>query len=334
MLIVMQQSADADSIGAVVHYLQNKGLRAEALPGGQRTAIGVLGNKAFVDEQAVARMDGVKEIIHVTKPYKLVSREFYPVDTLVQVGGARFGAGHRSMIAGPCGVESEEQILTAARNLKDLGVQVLRGGAFKPRTSPYSYQGLGHEALGYLAKAREETGLAICVEIIRTDDVQLYDDMVDLIQVGARNMQNYELLKRLGKIRTPVLLKRGPSATVDEFLLAAEYLLAGGNKQVILCERGIRTFERSTRYTLDLNSVALIKQVSHLPIIVDPSHAAGRHDLVGPLAKAGLAVGADGLIVETHPKPTEARSDASQQLDPQEFAELYHSLAFTQAVPA
>jgi 3-deoxy-7-phosphoheptulonate synthase len=323
MLVVMRAEATKEEVNNVISYLQSLQLKAEELPGSNRVAIGVTGNKKHVAHKEVQRMPGVKELIEVTHKYKKVSREFYPKDTVVNVGAAAFGGEKPVLIAGPCSVESADQIMRTAEMIKNQGAQVLRGGIFKPRTSPYDFQGLGYKGLELLKKASIEFDLPICVELMNTEDISLYSHEVDLIQIGARNMQNFDLLKKLGKIDTPILLKRGASATVEEFLLAAEYILDGGNPNVILCERGIRTFETSTRNTLDLNSVALIRQMSHLPIIVDPCHAAGRHDLVTPLALASMAVGAQGLIIETHPEPFRALSDANQQLDFDQFANFY-----------
>lgn len=319
MLVVMNADASAEQIQNVVRFLQGIGYEAEPLPGHSRTAIGVRGNVHYVPNNEVLRLPGVRELIRVTKPYKLVSKEFHPLETLVQVGEVVFGGPEPVLIAGPCSVESEAQVFATAHKVKALGAGILRGGLFKPRTSPYSFQGVGYQGLPWLQAARAATGLPICVELMSINDLDLFAAEVDLIQVGARNMQNFDLLKHLAKLDKPVLLKRGASATVEEFLLAAEYLLEGGNPNVILCERGIRTFETSTRNQLDVNSIALIRQLSHLPIIADPSHAAGRFDLVPPLAKAALAAGAQGLILETHPKPHLAKSDAEQQLD---FAQL------------
>lgn len=322
MLVVMHAGASENEISEVSNYLIGKGLQTELLPGSNRVAIGVTGNKKYVSHDEVNRMPGVKEIIHVTHKYKRVSREFYPENTIVKVGEAAFGSGIPGIIAGPCSVESKEQIRLAAEHVKKLGGHVLRGGVFKPRTSPYDFQGIGHKGMQWMKDAGEEFNIPICVEIMSVRDIDFFNENVDMIQVGARSMQNFDLLKELGQLKKPILLKRGMSALVDEFLLAAEYIIDGGNKEVVLCERGIRTFETSTRNILDLNSVALIKKKSHLPIIVDPSHAAGKHDLVLPLAKAGLAVGADGIIVETHPEPMAALSDANQQLDFKQFEEF------------
>jgi len=322
MLVVMEAKATKEEVTTVISYLQSLNLKAEELPGANRVAIGVTGNKKHISHQEVQRMPGVKELIQVTHKYKRVSREFYPDNTIVKVKNALFGGNAPVLIAGPCSVESEDQIMRTAEMLKSLGVEVLRGGIFKPRTSPYDFQGLGYKGLELLKKASVASDLPICVELMNPEDISLFEHEVDIIQIGARNMQNFDLLKKLGKIQTPVLLKRGASSTVEEFLLAAEYILDGGNSNVILCERGIRTFETSTRNTLDLNSVALIRKMSHLPIIVDPCHAAGRHDLVTPLAMAAMAVGAQGLIIETHPEPFKALSDANQQLDFEQFSEF------------
>lgn len=322
MLVVMEAKATKEEVNNVISYLQSLQLKAEELPGANRVAIGITGNKKHVTHKEIQRMPGVKELIEVTHKYKKVSREFFPDDTIVNVKGVEFGGEKPVLIAGPCSVESEEQIMQSAAKIKELGATVLRGGIFKPRTSPYDFQGLGYKGLELIKKAGEAYNLPICVELMNSEDIPLFEHEVDIIQIGARNMQNFDLLKKLGKINTPILLKRGASATVEEFLLAAEYILDGGNSNVILCERGIRTFETSTRNTLDLNSVALIRKMSHLPIIVDPCHAAGRHDLVTPLAMASMAVGAQGLIIETHPEPFKALSDANQQLDFDQFADF------------
>lgn len=327
MLIVMNQNATKEQVQSVVNILNEKQLKPEILPGATRVAIGVMGNKYEVAEGIISRMEGVKEIIHVTKPYKRVSREFKPEKTKIDIGsGVIFGEEKLRMIAGPCSVESEKQIIETAHAVKEMGASALRGGIFKPRTSPYFFQGLGYPGLQFLLRAKEETKLPLVVEIISAEDIPLFNEMVDVVQVGSRNMHNFDLLKRLGKIQKPILLKRGFSATLDEFLLSAEYILDGGNPNVILCERGIRTFENSTRNTLDLNSVALIKHLSHLPIIVDPSHAAGRYDLVADLARAAVAIGVDGLLVEVHPRPQEALSDSNQQLNFEQFKKLMNEI--------
>ena len=296
-------------------------LRAQVLPGSIRTAIGVMGNLGYVDADQVLLMPGVKEIIHVSKPYKLVSRQFKSENTLIRVGeDVVIGGEEIVVMAGPCAVETEEQILKIARAVAASGAKILRGGAFKPRTAPYSFQGLGEEGLKLLAIAREETGLKIVTEVMSDRDVELVYEDADMLQVGTRNMQNFSLLKELGKIDKPVLLKRGMSATIEEWLLAAEYIVSSGNHRVVLCERGIRTFETYTRFTLDLSAVPLVKQLSHLPVIVDPSHGTGRRELVIPMAKAAIAAGADGLMIEVHHDPENSwTGDGRQSLLPDQF---------------
>ena len=315
MLIVMNHKAGPKQIEAVTMAVEAMGLTAAPIPGSERTAIGVLGNKGYVDDTNIRDLPGVQEVIHVSKTYKLVSRDFHPRPTIVKVGGVEIGEGKRPVVvAGPCAVESEEQILKTARAVKKAGADLLRGGAFKPRTGPHTFQGLREEGLRLLALAREATGLPIVTEVMSPDNVGLVAEYADLLQVGARNMQNFDLLRELGKIRKPVLLKRGMSATIEEFLAAAEYVLAEGNHQVILCERGIRTFETATRNTLDLAVVPLVKELSHLPIMVDPSHATGKRSLVAPMSKAALVAGAHGILVEVHPEPEKALSDGPQSL--------------------
>lgn len=315
MLIVMSHNATQTDIDAVIRTVQEMGYTAAPIPGSLRTAIGVLGNKGYVDDTKIRDLPGVQQAIHVSKPYKLVSRDFHPENTIVDVSGVKIGEGQRPVIvAGPCAVESEEQIMLTARFVKQAGADLLRGGAFKPRTGPHTFQGLREEGLVLLAKAREATGLPIVTEVMSPDNVGLVAEYADLMQVGARNMQNFDLLRELGKIRKPVLLKRGMSATIEEFLAAAEYILAEGNEEVILCERGIRTFETATRNTLDLAMVPLVKEMTHLPIMVDPSHATGKRSLVTPMSKAALVAGAHGVLVEVHPEPEKALSDGPQSL--------------------
>ena len=288
---------------------------ARPIPGSERTAIGVLGNKGYVDDTNIRRLSGEQRVIHVSKPYKMVSRDFHPRGTIVKVDGHKIGEGKRPVIiAGPCAVESEAQIVKTALSVKKAGADMLRGGAFKPRTGPHTFQGLKEEGLKLLALPKKETGLSIVTEVMSTDNVALVGEYADILQVGARNMQNFDLLTELGRINKPVLLKRGMSATVEEFLAAAEYILAEGNDQVILCERGIRTFETATRNSLDLSIVPLIKELTHLPVMVDPSHATGKRSLVPPMAKAALVVGAHGIMVEVHPEPDKALSDGPQSL--------------------
>jgi len=315
MLIVMNHTATQADIDNVIATVSEMGFTAAPIPGGERTAIGVLGNKGYVDDTKIRDLSGVQQAIHVSKPYKLVSRDFHPENTIVDVAGVKIGEGQRAVVVGgPCAVESEEQILKTARFVKQCGADLLRGGAFKPRTGPHTFQGLREEGLKLLAKAREATGLPIVTEVMSPDNVGLVAEYADLLQVGARNMQNFDLLRELGKIRKPILLKRGMSATIEEFLAAAEYILAEGNEQVILCERGIRTFETSTRNTLDLAMVPLVKELTHLPVMVDPSHATGKRSLVTPMSKAALVAGAHGVLVEVHPEPEKALSDGPQSL--------------------
>jgi len=315
MLIVMSHNATTADIDAVVRTVSEMGLTAAPIPGRERTAIGVLGNQGYVDDSKILELAGVQQVIHVSKPYKLVSRDFHPGDTIVDVQGVRVGQGCRPVVvAGPCAVESEEQIVKTALFVKQAGADMLRGGAFKPRTGPHTFQGLREEGLKLLATAGRESGLPIVTEVMSPDNVGLVAEYADLLQVGARNMQNFDLLRELGRIRKPVLLKRGMSATVEEFLAAAEYILAEGNDQVILCERGIRTYETATRNTLDLAVAPLIKEMSHLPIMVDPSHATGKRSLVPPMALAALVAGAHGVLVEVHPEPEKALSDGPQSL--------------------
>ncbi len=327
MLIVMSHTATQADIDKVIATVSEMGFTAAPIPGSQRTAIGVLGNKGYVDDTKIRDLPGVQQAIHVSKPYKLVSRDFHPENTIVDVAGVKIGEGQRPVVVGgPCAVESEEQIMTTARFVKQAGADLLRGGAFKPRTGPHTFQGLREEGLKLLAKAREATGLPIVTEVMSPDNVGLVAGYADLLQVGARNMQNFDLLRELGKIRKPVLLKRGMSATIEEFLAAAEYILAEGNDQVILCERGIRTFETATRNTLDLAMVPLVKELTHLPVMVDPSHATGKRSLVPPMSKAALVAGAHGVLVEVHPEPEKALSDGPQSLTFPGFAALMADL--------
>ncbi|MEZ4600117.1 MAG: 3-deoxy-7-phosphoheptulonate synthase [Syntrophotaleaceae bacterium] len=323
MLIVMNHNAEEKQIDAVMKAVERMGYSAVPIPGSERTAIGVLGNKGYVDDATVRNLPGVKEVIHVSKPYKLVSRDFHPRNTVIRIAGFEIGTGRYPVVmAGPCAVESEEQILKTARAVKAAGAQMLRGGAFKPRTGPHTFQGMREEGLKLLALASRETGLPFVTEVMSPHTVELIAEYADMLQVGARNMQNFELLKELGKIRKPVLLKRGMSATIEELLAAAEYILAEGNREVILCERGIRTFETATRNTLDLAVVPLVKEMSHLPIVIDPSHATGKRSLVPPMAKAALMAGADGIMLEVHPEPEKALSDGPQSLTLQGFSDL------------
>ena len=326
MLIVMRPQATEAQIAAVVEKIHALGLDAHEIPGAQRMAIGITGNRGALDAEAFASLPGVADAIRVSQPFKLVSREVKEEDTIIDVGGSRLGGPGLAIMAGPCSVESEEQILEVARGVKELGATFLRGGAFKPRTSPYEFQGLGEAGLKLLALAREQTGLKVVTEIMDTDDLPLVADYADVLQLGARNMQNFSLLRRLGKVGKPVLLKRGASATIKEWLMAAEYIVSNGNYQVALCERGIRTFETMTRNTLDLNAVPVLKSLTHLPVIVDPSHGIGMRRHVPAMARAAVAAGADGLIIEVHPHPDQALSDGHQSLSLPEFADLMRAV--------
>lgn len=322
MLVVMKNDATEEQLQAVIREIENQGYRGVPMPGMQRTAVCIIGNTGPVEDSRLLSLEGVKETIPVTKPYKLVSKETHPQPTVITVGAVRIGGGEPVIMAGPCAVENEEQALTIARLVKQSGAHFFRGGAYKPRTSPYSFQGLGEEGLKIMKKVREETGLYIITEATDHANIDIVAEYADIIQIGARNMQNYSLLRRAGQLSTPVLLKRSFAATIDELLMAAEYIMAGGNSQILLCERGIRTFSDSTRNTLDLSAVLSIKEVSHLPVIVDPSHATGKREFVIPLSKAAVVVGADGILVEVHHDPMRALSDGRQSLYPEQFTQL------------
>ncbi len=323
MLIVMSHNASDDEIRDVVQVIKEMGYEARPIPGRQRTAVGLVGNDGRVDAGRLEGLPGVLEVISVSHPYKQVSREWKEEDTVVTLpNGTRIGGNEIAIIAGPCAVESEDQILRVAVELSGMGATVLRGGAFKPRTSPYSFQGLGEDGLRLLARAREETGMAVVTEALDPDGVSLVAEYADVVQIGARNMHNFALLRRAGQVGKPVLLKRGMSATFDELLLAAEYILHEGNPNVILCERGVRSFDTHTRNLLDLTAIPVIQKLSHLPIIADPSHGTGIRAKVIPMARAAVAAGADGIMVEVHPEPTKALSDGSQSLFPEQFGEL------------
>jgi 3-deoxy-7-phosphoheptulonate synthase len=326
MLVVMQSHATEEQIRAVCQRIEALGLKAHPIPGAIRTAIGITGNKGAVDLGVLESLPGVIECIPVSKPYKLVSRDAKEEDSVLRIstpaGEVIVGGKHIAMVAGPCAVESEEQCFAIAESVKKTGVRLFRGGAYKPRTSPYSFQGLGEAGLKILAKVRAKYGLGIVTEAIDNESLDLVEEYADVIQIGARNMQNFSLLKRAGRAKKPVLLKRGMSATLDEFLMAAEYILSEGNYNVMLCERGVRTFADHSRNTLDLTIVPAVKKRSHLPILVDPSHGTGRRHKVLPLSRAAVAVGADGLLVEVHHEPDKALSDGMQSILPEEFAEL------------
>jgi 3-deoxy-7-phosphoheptulonate synthase len=322
MLVIMKNDATEAQVKAVISEIETLGYRGISIPGAQRTAVCIVGNQGLVEDSCLLALDGVKETIRVTKPYKLVSRETHPQPTVITIGNVMIGGEKPVIMAGPCAIESEKQALTIANLVKQYGAQVFRGGAFKPRTSPYSFQGLGEEGLKILNKVREETGLLIITEAIDHTNIELIEQYADIIQIGARNMQNYSLLRQAGHTTKPILLKRGFAATIEELLMSAEYIMAEGNAQIILCERGIRTFSDNTRNTLDLSAILSIKEVSHLPVVVDPSHAAGRREYVIPLSKGAIAIGADGILVEVHNDPLHALSDGMQSLYPEQFAAL------------
>ncbi len=318
----MDQKATQEQIDRVIATIKEHGFTPRPIPGGQRVSIGILNNKGPVDGSLFLGLPGVKDAIPVTRPYKLVSREVHPEDTLIPIGDVTVGNGTLTIIAGPCAIESEEQALTIARHVKKAGADLFRGGAFKPRTSPYSFQGLGKQGLEILAHVREETGLSVVTEVLDYENFDLVEEYADVIQIGTRNMQNFTLLRRAGLSVKPILLKRGMAATIDEWLMAAEYILSEGNDKVILCERGVRTFVNHSRNTLDLSAIPVVKNESHLPIIVDPSHAAGRRNQVIPLSRAAVAVEAHGLMVEVHHAPEKALSDGGQSLYPEQFEGL------------
>jgi 3-deoxy-7-phosphoheptulonate synthase len=322
MLIVMDAAASPQDVRRVVETIVGLGLQAHPIPGAQRTAIGITGNKGSVEPGFFENLPGVHEVIPVSAPYKLVSREAKRETTVVSVGGVPVGGERLALVAGPCAVESEKMAVEIGHAVRAAGANLFRGGAFKPRTSPYSFQGLGREGLTILAKVRAETGLPIVTEVLDTEDVDAVAEHADCLQIGARNMQNFALLKKVGRLRKPVLLKRGMAATIEELLLSAEYLLSEGNYQVILCERGVRTFADHTRNTLDLSAVPYVQRISHLPILVDPSHGTGKRQKVLPLSRAAIAVGADGLLIEVHNHPEAALSDGPQAILPEMFAKL------------
>lgn len=326
MIIVMNRNAGRKEIEHVLRRVEELGFRPHLSQGEERTIIGVIGDERQLEPHLFERMEGVERVVRILRPFKLASRDFHPEDTIVSINGLRIGDKGLVIMAGPCAVESRQQLLETAQAVKAAGAHVLRGGAFKPRTSPYSFQGLGLQGLELLAEAREMTGLPVVTEVMSPEEVHLVARYADILQIGARNMQNYRLLEAVGQTAKPVLLKRGMMSTIEELLMAAEYILIQGNHKVILCERGIRTFENYTRNTLDLAAVPLLEQLTHLPVVVDPSHGTGRWELVPAMAKAAIAAGADGLLIEVHPHPEEALSDGNQSLRLEKLAELVADL--------
>ena len=325
MLIVMKPATAEEKIQNVISFIKERGFDAHVSRGADHTVIGAVGRKV-IDKRDIELLDGVSEVIRISSPYKLVSRTFKPEDTIIEVKGVKIGGGHIGMIAGPCSVESYDQVDATAKKLASYGVKILRGGAFKPRTSPYAFQGLGEEGLKILREVADKYDMLVTSEVMEVNQIPMFLKYVDILQVGARNMQNFNLLKSLGEIRKPVLLKRGLSAIIEELLMSAEYIMSGGNREVILCERGIRTFEPITRNTLDISAIPVVQKISHLPIVVDPSHATGLRDKVAPMSKAAVAAGVDGLIIEVHNSPETALCDGAQSLYPEEFAELFNDL--------
>ena len=326
MIVIMKHGATTAQIANVTARIEGMGCQTHLSTGEERTIIGVIGNGRPIDREQIERMSGVERAVAVLRPFKLASREFHPQDSVVPINGVSIGGKPLTIIAGPCSVESRAQLLETANAVRQAGAHILRGGAFKPRSSPYSFQGLGEEGLRLLAEARSVTGLPIITEVIAPEQVPLVMTYADILQVGARNMQNFALLHAVGESQRPVLLKRGMMSTMEELLMAAEYILSHGNQRVILCERGIRTFETYTRNTLDLSAIPMLKQLSHLPVIVDPSHGTGKWELVESMSRAAIAAGADGLMIEVHPRPEEALSDGAQSLKPARFAALIQSL--------
>jgi 3-deoxy-7-phosphoheptulonate synthase len=326
MIVVMKQGATRAQIVNVTARIEQWGCQAHLSEGNERTIIGIVGDGRLLDSEQLDRMAGVERTVPVLRPFKLASRDFHPQQTVVPINGISVGGRKLVVMAGPCAVEGQEQLLEAAQAVRSAGAHMLRGGAFKPRTSPYSFQGLGEEGLRFLAAAREQTGLPVVTEVMSPGQVPLVATYADILQIGARNMQNYALLHAVGESQRPVLLKRGMMSTVEELLMSAEYILSHGNDRVLLCERGIRTFETYTRNTLDINAVPLLKQLSHLPVIVDPSHGTGKWELVAAVSRAAVAAGADGLIIEVHPHPSRAMSDGAQSLKPEPFAALMDQL--------
>lgn len=326
MIIVLKPRTTEENLNRVIKMVETKGLEAHVVRGEELTIIGCIGDTVRIDPRLFEVDQSVDKVMHVQEPYKLANRAFHPEDTIIDVSGIPVGGGHMAMIAGPCSVESEEQVIDVAKAVKEAGANMLRGGAFKPRTSPYSFQGLGLEGLEMLCRAKEETGLPIVTELMSGEYLDIFDEKVDLIQIGARNMQNFDLLKQLGRTKRPILLKRGLNATYEEWIMSAEYIMASGNENVILCERGVRTFETYTRNTLDLQAIPVLKKMTHLPVVVDPSHAGGKWWLVDTMAKAALAAGTDGLMIEVHNNPDCALCDGGQSLKPEKYAVLLEQL--------
>lgn len=326
MIVVMNRGANQEEIDQVLAKLEKEGFSVHLSQGVERTIIGAIGDKTRLSMVALEAMPGVDKVVPILQPFKLASRDFHPDNTVIRLGNIEIGGNQVQVMAGPCAVESREQLLETAYRVKEAGATILRGGAFKPRTSPYSFQGLGEEGLRLLAEAREQTGLLVVTEVMDPQSVDLVSSYADILQIGARNMQNFFLLREVAKTNKPILLKRGPSATLEEWIMAAEYIMLGGNYNVMFCERGIRTFESYTRNTLDLSMVPALKYLTHLPVIVDPSHGTGKWRLVSPMARAAVAAGADGLIVEVHPQPSEALSDGPQSLTPDNFALMMSDL--------
>ncbi|MGC8856683.1 MAG: 3-deoxy-7-phosphoheptulonate synthase [Anaerolineae bacterium] len=327
MMIIMKPNATPQEVDHVIEHIKNAGLTPHLSQGVEATVIGAIGETHNLPTEIFEGLDGVESVQRITQPYKLASRQFHPQNSIFPLDGFTIGGDEIAIIAGPCSVESRAQILETAQAVKEAGACALRGGVFKPRTSPYSFQGLGEEGLEYLAEARQQTGLPIVVEVMSQTQLELMTRYVDVLQIGARNMQNYNLLRAIGETRTPALLKRGLSATIEELLMSAEYILSGGNSRVILCERGIRTYETATRNTTDINAIPVLKALTHLPVILDPSHSTGHAAYVTAIARAAIAAGADGLIIEVHPDPAHALSDGKQSLRPEKFAELVRQVA-------
>lgn len=322
MVIVMKHHASAEDIGRVVSHIEDMGFKAHLSPGEERTIIGVIGDERGLDPENFSMLDGVERCMRILHPFKLASRDFHPEDSIIRINGTAIGGKTIAVIAGPCSIESREQLMESVHAVKEAGAKLLRAGAYKPRTSPYAFQGLGIKGLELLREAKARYGLPTVTEVMSPVDVPLVVEYADVLQIGARNMQNYALLNAVGETQSPVLLKRGLSSTIEELIMAAEYILSHGNHRVMLCERGIRTFETATRNTFDINAIPVLKHLTHLPVIADPSHGTGKWDLVTPIARGAVAAGADGLIIEVHPNPAKALSDGGQSLKPEKFAEM------------